>query len=142
MMVERSPYTDNPNQLITDLNQLTQKIEEVSGPSAKLSEKELTELIGTLDDFNATFDESFWNEKKLVPEKADATIEKALKAVFLFQSTHPEKQGSGYRNVDQAIASLSSSLTSAIAAFDKNLKDLKKYKIGQKVEKTGESKHS
>ena len=65
-----------------------------------------------------------------------SSIEKALAALTVFQ------RKAGQRDVDQAIASLSASLNAALKSFDSNLKNLKDYKIGKKVEKPGESKQA
>jgi flagellar biosynthesis GTPase FlhF len=142
MMVERSPYIEKMGLLVKDLNQATQQLEEISR-KPQATKQELTDLIKVLQHLNKTLDPRFWEEKKLAAEGMSASIERALAAVRLFQSTQPALGNrSGQRNVDQAIASLSSALTAALNTFDKNLRNLKDYKIGRKVEKTGESKHT
>jgi hypothetical protein len=130
MMVERSPYIENVGQLIRDLDQATMKLEEINRKPQAVSKQELNDLIKTLQNFNTILDPAFWEDKKLAF------------AIQLFQRYHPERDRTSQRNVDQAITSLFSALNSALNAFDKNLRDLKKYKIGRKVEKSGESKHS
>jgi hypothetical protein len=69
-------------------------------------------------------------------------IEKALAAIQAFQLYHPEKDLSGQRSVNQAITSLFSSLNAVLKKVNNNLKDLKKHRIGLRVEKTGESKQA
>lgn len=142
MMVERSPYVENMGLLIRDLDQATIKLEEINRKPQAVSKKELDDLIKVLQEFNTTLDPAFWEEKKLVFEGMNEKIEKALNAIQLFQRYHPERDRSNQRNVDQAITSLFASLSTVLNTFDKNLRGLKKYKIGHKVEKSGESKHS
>jgi hypothetical protein len=130
MMVER---------LMKDLEQATKKLEEIN-QKPQTTEHELKDLITALQHFNKTLPASL-DDKKLVTEGMgmNKKIETALNAIQVFHRQHPEKDR---RNVDQAIASLSSALMEALNAFDRNLKNLKEYKIGQKVEKTGQSKQS
>lgn len=140
MMVERSPYVENAGQLIQDLEKATTHLEKISQKPQDISKQELDDLIHALSHFNENLDPSFWGEKKLALEGISEKIEKALIASQLFQRISPEKDRSGQRNVDQQIVSLSSALTAALNTFDKNLRDLKKHKIGVKVEKASESK--
>ena len=133
MMVDSSPFTHNSVQFEKELINLANQIEGVSRSSKPLSESEIRELTNKIEAFNSTLNEGFWKDKKLSPEKSHSTIEKALLAIALFQ---------GKRNIDQAIVSLTASLRSALLAFDKNLRDLKKIRIGRKISKSGESKHS
>lgn len=142
MMVERPPYTENVTLLLKDLDQAATKLEEMSQKS-QATQQDLNDLIKTLQHFNQTLDPNFWEEKRLTSEGISASIERALAAIRLFQSTQPGKEDrSGQRNVDQAIVSLSAALTRALNIFDNNLRNLKDYKIGRKVEKTRESKHT
>jgi uncharacterized protein HemX len=141
-MVERSPDVENIEQFMTNLNQAAEKLNEIRQKKQEFSGQELNELITVLNRFNTAFDPNFWEEKKLVPEEMSADIEKALAVLQLFQSNQPEKNKAAQKNVDQAITSLFSTLSKEISAFDKNLRNLKKYKIGLKVEETYQSKQS
>lgn len=133
MMVERSPQID-VGQLMKDLDRATHTLETMSHTPQTVSKQDLNNLIKVLQNVNANLGSSNLEAKKLVPEAMNIKIEKALTAILLFQRSHPE--GSGvHRNVDQAIVSLSSSLNAVLRTFDKNLRDLRKYKIGQRVEK-------
>lgn len=141
-MVERSPYIGNVGQLIRDLDQAAQRLAEIS-KGREASKQELNDLIGVLHKVNDNFpDKNFWEEKRFAPEGMDESIEKALAAVMLFKRNQPEKNKLGQKNVEQAIISLFAALSKEISALDAHLKNLKKYKIGQKVEKSGESKES
>lgn len=142
MMVEQSPYMKTMGLLLRDLDQATAKLEAINTQSQTFSKQELNDLIHVLQHFNQTFDPAYWEDKKLVPEGMTQKIEKALVASQLFQTSHPTKDRSGQRNVDQAITSLVSALNAALNRFDKNLRNLKDIKFGQRVEKTGESKQS
>lgn len=140
-MVER-PYVENVGQLMKDLDQATMKLEEINRKPQAVSKQELNDLIKTLQHFNTTLDPDFWEEKKLAFEGMNEKIERALNAIQLFQRYHPEIDSSTQRNVNQAITSLFSALNSLLNDVNKNLMGLKKLKIGRKVEKSGESKHS
>jgi hypothetical protein len=142
MMVADSPYVANQSQLLKDLTQLNNKLEKINDRTQEISTEELNDLFQNIDYFNGILNEEFWSDKKLLPEKANATIEKALKAIFLFQNIRPENNLTGQRNVDAAIASFSSAWHAAVSKLDKNLRDLKKYKIGRRVEKVSKSKES
>jgi adenylosuccinate lyase len=134
MMVDQSRYVDNVRSLIKDLDQAATKLTEISAKQ-KISNQEIKDLMSTLKNVNVNLDPSFWEDKKLAPEEMKVTIEKALNASALFQKV-------AQKNVEQAIASLFASLTSTLNDFDKNLRNLKELKIGQKVEKSGESKRA
>ena len=139
MMVEQSPYT-SVKQWVSDLDRATQKLENINNHLLAMSEQELTELIDVFQQVNTSFDSSLLKDRTFVtPEGMNQKLEKILNAIQLFQRNHPTQDRSNQRNVDQAIASLVFSLRSAMTKFDKNLRDLKKYKIGQKVEKAEES---
>ncbi len=142
MMVQRSPYTENLGLLMKDLESATTKLEAINSMPQIVSKQELNDLIVVLHHLNDTLDTSFWEDKKLVPEGMNEKIEKAFHEIQHFQRRHPDSNLSGKRNVDQAITSLSSALKEAVNTFDKNLRDLKKFKIGRRVEKSGESKQS
>lgn len=142
MMVQRSPYTENLGLLMKDLDRATIKLEAINSMPQQASKQEVNDLIKVLHDLNSTLDPSFWEDKKLAPEGMNEKIEKALHEIQHFQRRHPEHDRGGKRNVDQAITSLSSALKEALNVFDKNLRDLKKFKIGRRVEKIGESKQS
>jgi hypothetical protein len=137
MMVERLPYTENVGQLIKDLNQATTKLEEMSRQQPQsVSGQKVADLMAVLTRLNTVLYPKLLEGKKLVPEEINVSIERALQATQLFQSTHPEATRAAQRNVDQAIASLTSSLTAELTRFDKNLKNLKKkFKVGHRVEK-------
>lgn len=142
MMVKSSPYSENVGLLMKDLDRATTHLEAINRKAQGASKQELDALMGVLHDVNSTLDPRFWEDKKLAPEGMHDKIEKALNEVQALKRSHPEKDRAGQRNVDQAITSLSLALKEALDDFDKNLRDLKKYKIGQKVEKSGESKRS
>lgn len=133
-MVDQSRYVGNVGSLKTDLDQAAAKLTEIGGKNT-ISKKEINELSTILNHVNSNLDPTFWADKKLAPEDMNVTIEKALKALALFQTATT-------KNVDQAIISLVSSLKSTLNAFDQNLRNLKDHKIGRRVEKTGESKHA
>jgi hypothetical protein len=142
MMVARSPYVENPKQLIKDLDQAVTKLEEIGKKRQEISNQEMKDLISVLHKFNETLDTGFWEDKRLAPEGMKTSIENALLAITLFNLNQPIKEKGKQKNVDQAIASLFATLAYELNDFDKNLKNLKEIKIGRKVEKTGESKHS
>lgn len=141
MMVERSPYVENVGQLLRDLDQAASKLMQAGQAQQGPTHQEMKSLISVLQNVNTTLDPSFWTDKKLAPEGMNATIEKALKALELFQ-TNPQANRGAQKTVDQAVASLFSTLSKEIKDFDKNLRNLKKYKFGRRVEKSSESKDS
>lgn len=136
MMVDQTPAV-NFDRLFQDLDHTATKL--IGKKENELSKQELTDLLTTLKHVNSHMDDpGFWEGKKLDPEgkaKENATIEKALKALDLFQSV-------GKRSAQQAIVSLFSQLKEELNALNSNLRNLKDFKIGQKVEKTRESKQS
>lgn len=145
VMVERSPYIQNVGQFLEELDQATEKLTEISQSKKEISQKELKELIAVLKDCNATFGTGFWDDKKLTTdteEEIKASIKQALEAIQLFNTNRPDKNKAAQRNVEQAIVALFATLTSEVRDFDKNLKNLKDYKIGRKVEKSQQSKQS
>jgi len=85
-----------------------------------------------------------WEGKKTVFEGLfkgiDEKINNALNAIQVFHHQHPESDPKTQRNIEQAINSLAFTLRSVLNSFDKNLRDLKKHKIGQRVEKPSKSK--
>lgn len=139
MMVERMPYT---GKFVAELNQATKKLNEISQGQKTVSQQELKDLIKVLNQLNEACKEGFWKEKKLAPEEMQDGIEKALVAIQLFHRHQPDKNKGAQKSVEQAIASLFSTLSAEINDFDRNLKTLKDHRIGVKVEKTGKSKQS
>lgn len=134
-MVEQSRYVENVGSLETDLVGATAKLSEVGGKNA-ISPQEMKDLMKTINQVNANLDPTFWADKTLAPAAMNTTIDKALMALALFQKVPPPPP----KDVERAIVSL---FDSTLKTFEKKLRDLKKYKIGQKVqpvEKTGESK--
>lgn len=131
MMVEQSRYVENVGSLHRDLQQATKELRAMSG-NQMISKQDIQGLMSTLQHVNANLDPSFWADKKPAPTEMKVAIENALAAVALFPKVAP-------KNAEQAITSLFSSLNSTMKDFDKNLKNLKKYKIGRKVEKTSET---
>lgn len=141
MMVDRSPYTQNIGQWMKDLDQATVKLKEFNSSPQTVSRQEINDLMNTLQDLDSTVDPSFWANKNLSSEGMHEKIEKALREIQIFQMRHPEKTLAGQRNVIQAITSLSSALKSALNKLDKN-RNLRDIKLGRRVKKSEESKHS
>lgn len=143
MMVERPPSTENVSLLIKNLDQAKIVLEEINN-KPQINSKQIDDLIRVLQNLKKNWHPSFWDDKKLATEGMDDKIETALAAIQLFQGRRHSEKEAGQRNVNQAITSLVSALNAALNTLDKerNLRDLKKYKIGQRVEKTGETKHS
>lgn len=136
-MVEQSRYVENVGSLMKDLAGAAAKLSEAGGKNA-ISPQEMKDLMKAINHVNANLDPTFWADKTLAPAAMNATIDKALMALALFQKVPPSA-----KNVEPAIVSLFASFNSTLKDFDKNLRNLRKYKIGQKVqpvEKTGESK--
>lgn len=120
--------------LLNNLDQATAKLTEIS-ENKMISPKEVKDLMKALDHVNSSLGTGGLKEKKVVPEEMNRSIEKALQAVALFHTA-------GTKNTQQAITSLFSSLTSSLKDFDKNLRNLKKHRIGRRVEKVTEGKKS
>lgn len=137
-MVERVPYTDHVGQLIKALDQATTKLTQIGQAAPDFSPKEAKELIQILQNVNTSINPSILAGKTLVPEGMNASIEKALKAVQLFEMNQPQTNRGAQKTVEQAVTSLSSILSKEIKDFDKNIRNLKKYKIGRKIEKVTE----
>lgn len=135
MIVKRISYTEGIDNFLTNLDETTVKLEEINDKRGVISQKELKGLTTLLHRCNETLEGSL-GEKKFVPEGMNASIEKALQAVLLFQIT---KEKAMQRNVDQAISVIVSSLNRELKQFNKNLK---KFRIGRKTEKTNPSKQS
>lgn len=138
MMVERSPGIENMGPFLNDLSQATEKLTELSAKSKRvLSPQELKGLITALDKCNDFMNSMTTNlgERLVANVELNAKIEQALKAVLLFQKTQPERKS---EDVERVIISLFSSLDRALDTFNKNTRDLKKYKIGRRVEKIDE----
>lgn len=133
MMVEQSRPVNTVGSFLKNLDNASTKLTEIGGKS-QISPEEMKELMKTLNKVNDHLsDPTLITAKKMVPEKVDASIERALIALALFQRV-------GHRNVEQAITSLFSSLNSTLNDLGKNLRTLRKHRIGKRVEKTGESK--
>jgi hypothetical protein len=142
MMVARSPYVENVGLLMKDLDQATTKLTAISKKEKVASPNELNDIIKVLNKVNENLDTSFWEAKKLAPEGMTASIEKALQAVQLFHRIRPELTRAAQLTAGQAIASLKDALDRAVDGFDRNIKNLKKIKLGQKVVKPGETKNA
>lgn len=142
-MVEGLSHIENEGQLLSYLDQVATKLATIDKQLQSVSKQEMNDLINVLQHINETLVSTFWKDKKLsLEEGMNQKIEQTLIAIQVFQQNHPEKDSSHQRNINQTIISLFSALNAALNMFDKNLRDLKKYKIGQKIEKTDESKHS
>ncbi len=134
MMVQESRGVDQFSLLLKNLDQAATKLTEISGKK-EVSQNEIRELMTAIDHVNSALGSSGLKDKKVVPEEMNAKIEKALNAVAPFLTA-------GHKNAQQAITSLFSSLTSTLKDFDKNLRDLKKHRIGRRVEKASETRGS
>lgn len=141
-MVEQPSHIEGIGNLMRDLDQATKRLEEINKKPQIASKQELTDLIHVLKQLNANLEPHVWRHKKFAQEGMNQKIEKALVAIQVFQLYHPEKDLSGQRSVNQAITSLFSSLNVVLKKVNNNLKDLKKHRIGLRVEKTGESKQT
>jgi len=146
MMVEYSPNTKNIDQLIRDLDQATMQLEEINSKPQLVSNREFNDLIKVWQNFNANLNPTIWGEKKFLfaemLEGMNEKLMKALNAIQVFQRLHPGRDNQ--RSVEQAINSLVFTLKE-LNKFDKKLKelrDLKKYKIGDRTEKSNESKET
>lgn len=136
-MVERPAHIANINLFLQHLDKATDCLIAINQkPDA--SNQELTDLNHLFENLNDAFaaGPSFLGEKKIESEALSPTIEKALQAIFQYQRLV------GRRNVEQAIISLSSALKETLNTLDKNLKNLRKIRIGKKLEKSGQSKAS
>ncbi len=138
MMVERLPYTESEGQLLKALDQATIKLTQIGQTAPDFSPKEAKELIKILQHVNTVIDPSILSGKTLVLEGMNTSIEKALKAIQLFEMNQPQTNRGAQKNVDQAVTSLFSTLSKEIKDFDKNIRNLKKHKIGLKIEKVEE----
>lgn len=127
MMVEQSRYVENVHALKQDLEIATKKLTQVSG-KGQLSPEEVKEVAAAIQTVNSNLDPAFWNGKKFV-SGMDEAIKSALGALALFHIARNS------RNAEQAIISLFDSLRKELKDLDKNLRNLKKYKIGQRVDK-------
>lgn len=139
MMVGRSPYaTIGDLQFMVKLEAATKKLDNINQKHQVISQQELHDLIEV---FKPISDPNFLADKKFASEGMSNKIEKALIAIALFQRNHASDRAA-QRDVEQAITSLFSSLNSTLSKADKNLKNLKKHRIGQKVKESSESKES
>lgn len=127
-------------QLMSSLDQASQEIHNLSKPTHTASSGELKKLIGVLEDCNASLNPNILQDKNLAPAQMKASIEKALLAVAIFNSNRPENNAAAQRSVNQATAGLFSALRSEVEKLDKNLRDIRKHRIGRRVEKVNESK--
>lgn len=145
-MVERSLYIDNVGLLKADLQQATTKIEALQKKEPQSispqDEQEMKELIQVLHKLNENIAPGALEEKKFVLEEMDESIRNALEAIDLFNVNQPAANKTAQKNIRETIVSLFASLSSEIKTFNKNLKDLKKHRIGQKVVETQKSKQS
>lgn len=132
-MVEQSRAVDSVGPLSRVLEGAANKLTEISGKST-ISQNEMKALLKTLNQVNEHLDPTLRSAKKLAPDEVKA-IERALLAVALFQKVD-------HRKVEPAITSIFSSLLSTLGSLDKGLKNLKKHRIGQRVEKISDSKGS
>ena len=140
MMVQESRGVDQFSLLLKNLDQAATKLTEISGKK-EVSQNEIKELMSAIDHVNSALGSSGLKDKKVVPEEMNAKIEKALNAVAPFLTAGLKNPQQAITSAQQAIISFSSS-TQALKDFDKNLRDLKKHRIGRRVEKTTETKES
>lgn len=135
MMVEQPRNVDPLGTFNKSLDEATAKLHEYSGKKTATTQ-EVNELLSALDQANSSMQSANLREKKVVPEEINRRIENALLAVALFQTT-------GAKTMQQAIASITSSaLSNSLKDFGKNLRNLKKHRIGRRVEKIEETKKS
>lgn len=127
-------------ELVKSLDQAAAQMHHISQPTHAASSGELKKLISVLEDCNASLNPNILHDKNLAPAQMKASIEKALAAVALFNLNRPEHSAAAERTVGQAIAGLFSALRSEVGKLDKNLRDIRKYRIGQRVEKSQRSK--
>lgn len=140
MMVEHvRPVGEMLDQVAKGLNEVSQ-----TGPGKPVTSENLKSLIGVLKECNDHLPSAL-QEKNLggdISQKLKESIEKATGAVLLFKGNQVLNTAAAEKNVSQAIVGLWSALNSEVKKFDKNLRDLGKYRIGQRVEKTNKSKES
>ncbi len=137
-MVERSRI-ENISQFLEEVDQVAEQIKQVSQTKQGVSPHQLNDLIHVLETCNQLLKTDFLEGKKFSPETMNASIEKALAAIQLFQLKQRE---AGRKEIEKTIVALFSTLSREINDFDKNLKNLKDYKIGRRVEKTNATKQS
>lgn len=136
MMVEQPRSIDPLGTFNKSLDDATAKLNEFSGKKIA-SPHEVKELLTALDHANSSMEAAAdLKGKKVVPEEMNRRLENALQAVALFQAM-------GAKTMQQAIASITSSLLfNSLKDFGKNLRNLKKHRIGRRVEKTAETKET
>lgn len=128
-------------QVLKELEQVTTKIQEVSEQDERKQMASLQDhgFIKSLKHCNemlsGEIDPSFLDDKKFSPEKMKTSIANALAAIVLFQRMRRTDKAV-QKDVDQIIVALSANLS----RFDRQLEDLKKHKIGRKVEESHRSK--
>lgn len=142
-MVESPSYIGEIKRFRDDLTSATQELEALHRhlPQA-LSKEELDELNHILKHLNETLKPSSMEKKSVAFEAMSEKIGKVLLAIQLFHNQNPQISEANRRNVEQAIVSLASSLSSALGKPDKNLRDLKKHRIGRRIEKVQEAKRT
>jgi len=132
-------------QLSVVLQQISQEVEKLTahGQTDKpptISSEKLDSFINTLKKFNSAVDVGYWDDKKLAVEGMNESLEKALQSVHLIHSNLTNKSHLSQKNVDQLIVSLFGSLGQELKELGNRLQNLKKYRLGQKVEKSNQSK--
>lgn len=141
-MVTRSDHTENIDHFLKNLDRATDCLIAIN-QKPEATNQELTDIKHLFENINESFEaHSFvFGEKKFESEAMKPTIEKALQAIFQYQRNQ-SLSPPGRRNVEQAIISLSSSLKETLNTLDKNLRNLRKIRIGKKLEKSDQSKAS
>lgn len=128
------------------LDQAAKSLHEVSqtSPGKPVTPQNLKNLIGVLQECNDHLPSSL-QDKSLggdISQQLKKSIENAIGAVLIFKGNQTLGTAAAEKNVSQAIVGLWSALNNEVKKFDKNLRDLGKYRIGQRVEKTNKSKES
>lgn len=150
MMVERAPITQNFDQkILEDLDQATLIINTLTNKNQQqLSNQDLNNLIRALNKFNGDFQSSatssgIFQGKNLVPsQQVKAGIEKALQALYLFQANQTDRGMAAQVNIGKAAVALFAKVNKEIEEFGKNLsklRQLKKHRLGEKIENIGKS---
>ncbi len=102
---------------------------------SKVSPVGLSEALQKLGvSFQSSFNSAFLGDKEFVPGKMDQKMQKVLSAIQFFQLRM------GQHHVELAIISFISALSHAFNTMNRNWIDLKKYRIGRRVEKTTQAK--
>ena len=144
MVIEHAPFTRNTDELLGDLTKAAKQLEEINKKVHGISSIETHNVANMLEGLNKSLTPILWEVKSApfqgLDEGMHHKIQKALDALVVFQSYHPERNPSTQRSIEQAITALAFTLKSVLSSFDKNLGDLKKYKIGQRVERVYKGK--